>query len=150
MHVFAAWFFPFTHYFFRYNQLLKKRPATNEKRKCKKEIWQAHGKRDAPGPTLKDQECKFRKQLSFYLCMYFEGSSPNRRTLRHYANRRTSFFQLFLCSHQKTVGCRSQGSCIQGFSWGSGKPLGSWPQVPQHNPLVHEPSLQHKNLRENS
>jgi hypothetical protein len=47
---------------------------------------------------------------------------PNTRTLGHYVNRRTSFFQLFLCSHQKTVSCMSEGSCIQGLSWGSGKP----------------------------
>ncbi len=76
MHVFANWFFPFTHYFFLYNQLFKEPASTNEKRKREKKIWQAHGKRAAPGPTLTDQECKFQKQLSFYLCMYFEGSSP--------------------------------------------------------------------------
>jgi len=76
MHVFANGFFPFTHYFFLYNQLFKKWASTNEKRQCEKEIWQAHGKRSAQWPTLKEQECKFQKQLSFYLCMYFRGSSP--------------------------------------------------------------------------
>ncbi len=37
--------------------------------KCKKEIWQAHGKRDAPGRTLKHQECKFRKNNSPLICV---------------------------------------------------------------------------------
>ncbi len=76
MHVFANWFIPFTHYFLIYNRLFKKRAFTNEKIKCQKEIWQAHGKRVPQGPTLKEQECKFQKQLPFYLWLHFEGSSP--------------------------------------------------------------------------
>ncbi len=108
MHVFAtSFFFPFTHYFFfLYNQLFKKRPATNEKTKCKKEIWQAHGKRDAPGRTLKDQECKFRKQLSSYLCMYFEGSSPTKEPCGIMPTRQPPFFN---CSYvpikRQSVAC---------------------------------------------
>jgi len=34
------------------------------------------GKELAQGPTLKEQECKFQKQLSFYLSLHFGRSSP--------------------------------------------------------------------------
>jgi len=96
MHVFANWFFPFTHYCFLYNQSFKKRASTNQKRKCEKEIWQAHGKRAGSRANAERARVQVPKTTILLFISALWKIFPNRRTLGHYAKRRPPFFN---CSY---------------------------------------------------
>jgi len=122
--------------------------------KWKKKMWKGDLTSTWEKSWLKGQPWKSKSASSknnypsIYLCSLED--LPQQKNPRALCQEETSIFQLFLCSHKKTVGYMSEGSCIQGFSWASGKPLGSQPKVPQQNPLAHEPSLHRNNLKDNS
>ncbi len=65
---------------------------------------------------------------------------------------RSSYFYMFPLSHEgkkKRSSLCQWGSPSHRFSWSSKTPLGSHPHValPQENPQVHEPPLQHESIQ---
>lgn len=67
---------------------------------------------------------RLHKWLSFFISMCILTDLPKRKTLGHYAKRRSSYFYMFLHSHTRG------GSHTHGFSQGSGTPSSSCPRGP--------------------
>jgi hypothetical protein len=131
--------------FFFTTDCLKNEHLQLEKENVKRRFDKHMGKELLKGQPWKTKSASSENNCPF-ICVCTLEDLPQQKNPTAF----TSFRQLFLCSRKKTVGYLSEGSCIQGFSWGSGKPLGSQPKVPQQNPLVHELSLHLNNLKENS